>query len=169
MGFDLSNRQGQSYRFNFFDWPNLLRLAEQYGWEPEGTTLDPEHLADREEDEELSPEEVAAEVAESLEKWEGGYCTNDFQVVSAEDARNLADALEKALPDIPEHDAVGHKALDLSTYSPEMREQLKALGVGRLFPVDAPISVLERFSGKRGRDYLKGFIAFCRAGEFTIT
>jgi hypothetical protein len=167
MGFDLSNKQGQSWHFNISDWPDMLHLAELYGWEPEGTTLDPEHLASVMQEEDLPPEEAAAQIAQAQESWQGGYGTNDFQVVSAQDAAALADALERALPDLPKYNALEHKGRDVSSFPPELCDQLRALGVSQLIPADADINPFERFSG-RGRDYLRGFIAFCRAGAFNI-
>src|SRR5439155_9949269 len=65
-------------------WPKLLRLAQAYGWRPRGTTL---------------PED-------SDGSWDRNYTSNDGQVVSSEDAAALADALEAALPHIPDHDAL---------------------------------------------------------------
>jgi hypothetical protein len=74
--------------------------------------------------------------------------------VTADGARKLADALERALPDIPRHDALRHKA----------RETPFGLG----FDPDVPLSPLEFFSGPGGRRHLREFVAFCRGGEFWL-
>jgi hypothetical protein len=52
------------------------------------------------------------------ETWEGWYGLNDKQVVTAEDAGHLAAALEQALLDIPNQDAVVHK-LELPPDEPD--------------------------------------------------
>ena len=31
------------------------------------------------------------------DRWDGGYISNDFQIVTAEDAANMADALDRSL------------------------------------------------------------------------
>ena len=49
-------------------WRSLLRIAAMFGWQPARTVLD------------------------SVEGWAGGYLSNDNQVVTAEDAVNLARA-----------------------------------------------------------------------------
>jgi hypothetical protein len=85
-----------------------------------------------------------------------GYFVNDGQRVSAEDARNLADALERALPDIPDHDALIHKTFE-HPGSPGMR----------LLALDTPASPYEWFSGDKKR-YVREFIAYCRQGGFEI-
>jgi hypothetical protein len=86
--------------------------------------------------------------------WDGGYFTNDDQRVTTEDAAALADALERALPDVPRHEAMAHKTVELP-------------GGLRVMKADADESPLEWFSGE-GRDQLVEFIRYCRAGEFVI-
>ena len=69
-------------------------------------------------------------------------CTlSAWQTVGDADARRLASALERAMPDIPEHDA-----------TPRTRRP----------------GFLERFSGPEGRRRIKAVIAFCRGGGFRI-
>src|SRR5438034_397715 len=71
-------------------WPKLLRLARAHGWTPRGAT---------------QPAEESRYFPGG--RWDGNnYTTNDGQIVSAEDAAALADALEAALPHIPDHDAL---------------------------------------------------------------
>jgi hypothetical protein len=56
-------------------WSDILKRANQHGWEPMGTRVpkskDP--------------------------KWEGYYCSNDGQLVVSADARLMAAALERSL------------------------------------------------------------------------
>src|SRR5262249_52232156 len=86
----------------------------------------------------------------------GGYFVNDGQRVTAEDARALADALERALPDIPDHDAMPHKTF----------EHPSEPGV-RLVALDPRASPYEWFSGDKKR-LVRQFIDFCRQGGFEI-
>jgi hypothetical protein len=85
-----------------------------------------------------------------------GYFVNDGQRVSTEDARALADALERGLPDIPDHDALTHKTFE-HPGSPGMR----------LMAIDTPASPYEWFSGDK-KGVVKEFIAYCRQGGFEI-
>jgi hypothetical protein len=144
MEMDLSG-SGGDFHFNIFAWEQVLKLAQMYGWEPAGTEapqrIEDEDAVDREEN-----------------AWEGGYWTNDGQRVSAEDAQNLAEALKKALPDIPDHDALENKSKEIMTQD----------GPIRVIPINADVNPLESFSGRKGKRYLRKFITFCRAGGFVI-
>ncbi len=136
MGMDLSGAGGE-FRWNFFSWPRLLQIAEEYGWEPAGTTVDPH-------DEEEMPHG----------RWSGGYTSNDAQTVTAEDARNLADALERALPDIPDEDVLAHLKNEM--------------GCIRMAPDPPDIDDLDWFCGPDSKEHIRQFIRFCRAGSFRI-
>jgi hypothetical protein len=89
------------------------------------------------------------------ENWVDRYCSNDF-LVTAEDARNLADALERALPDIPNEQVCAVKKIDLPGGM-----------TCTAFEGEPPENPLELFSGER-KQYLREFIAFCRNGAFRI-
>jgi hypothetical protein len=78
--------------------------------------------------------------------------------VTPDDANNLADALEQALPDIPGHDAMENKTRKIMTKDGPMR----------VIPAGADVNPLESFSGPDQRRYLRKFIKFCRAGGFNI-
>jgi hypothetical protein len=86
----------------------------------------------------------------------GLYFCNDGNRVTAEDAAALADALERALPDLPQHDALGHKSF----------EHPSEPGV-RLIRSDTPVNPFEWFSGKN-KKRVEEFIAYCRKGGFEI-
>jgi hypothetical protein len=135
MGMDLKGKDSD-FAFNLFAWGNTLRLACMYGWEPAGTR---------------APRKWGRKGKRP--PWEGGYDTNDGQRVTDEDAAALADALERALPDVPTHDALAHKT--------------REVGGIRCIPYDADVSPLEYLSGK-GRTRLTEFIRFCRDGGFEI-
>src|SRR5262249_11435627 len=79
MGMDLASEAGDDLRLNNFAWATVLELAQRYGWEPRGTL----------------PPEGWEEAAEAEEPWESdNYGTNDGQLVTAEDAAGIADALQ---------------------------------------------------------------------------
>ena len=82
------------------------------------------------------------------------FCNSGYRV-TAEDAQALAEALEQALPDVPDHDAMEDKTFE----HPAMP------GV-RLVNLTTPINPYEWFGGKK--DLLQDFIAFCREGGFEI-
>jgi hypothetical protein len=71
--------------------------------------------------------------------------------VTEEEAVSLADALEEALPDIPDDDAVGGRTEWIGDY------HLPTAGV----------TPTEWFSGA-AKIYYKEFIRHCRAGGFTV-
>jgi hypothetical protein len=82
---------------------------------------------------------------------------NSGRRVSPEDARALADALERALPDIPNHDALEHKAFTAP-----------GLPSGeRFIRADEDINPLEYYSGE-SKLHLRQFIELCRQGGFEI-
>ena len=128
MGMDLSGKGGY-FRWNIDSWRRLLSLAERHGWEPMGTTL---------------PEEILDGM--SGEWWGGEYMSNSHQVVHAEDSERMAAALERALPAIPEVDA-------LAPYCDEDGEIV----------LDT-----DYFCGPEPKDYIRKFIVYCRAGKFRI-
>ncbi len=88
MGMDLSNRHGDGFRFTIFSWADMLDLAMTHGWKPQGTQpWEPEDEYD------------CSWSGGDPPTWDGGYSSNDGQVVTASDSRNLADALQKAQPE----------------------------------------------------------------------
>ncbi len=142
MSVDLFGKQGHM-PFNNLGWSKMLELAERHGWQPKGTQ---------------PPDMEGTQIVtngSSDDDWDGNYYTNDWQGVSPEDAANIAAALERALEDIPDHDA--------------MEDKIR-------FIKDEPVvdwdtadntSAVEWFSGAR-RTRVKQFIAFCRGGGFSI-
>ena len=118
MGFDL-RRENAHLSVKIPDWISLLMLAIRYGWKPAGTKAP----------------------ADFQGTWAGSYTLSAWQTVGDADSRRLARALERALPDIPEHDA-----------TPRARRP----------------GFLERFSGPDGRKRIKAVIAFCHGGGFRI-
>ena len=134
MGYDLHGAGG-AFHLNSTYWAKALEMAHKYGWKPEGTR----------------PPELNITNPEGgpILDWDGGYFWNEGQEVTDTDAKGIADALEKAMPDIPDRDVLEHKR------SP----------TGGI-PVDTPVNLFEWYSGEK--DYLREFIEFSRAGEFQI-
>jgi hypothetical protein len=155
-------------RFSIFSWPKLLDLARSYGWQSAGTL----------------PSEIYTEYKTYPElepgQWDGTYMTNEGQIVTAEDATALANALEKALEAIPDHEGLLPKQIML-TSSAESREYIQAsdnpylkafLESGLISPegVGFPNVMLtpnEYFCGQEKQGVID-FIAFCRRGSFEI-
>ncbi|HKY54080.1 MAG TPA: hypothetical protein VJM08_07245, partial [Anaerolineales bacterium] len=106
-------------------------------------------------------------------EWDGGYLTNDGQMIKAEDAQSMANALEKALNDISD----AKIETDWSTkfwidddlpewLSPEEKEMVEDGIENELFDV-LGIHPLEFFAGAE-KAYLKKFIRFCRMGDIIV-
>ena len=153
MGYDLVGNNDSYFRWNNVQWLRVSGLAATYGWEPEGTTLPPYFarnmgLAD--------PEE-----------WDGGYGSNDFQIVSDEDARNMGRALHKALGDIPDSDKSDGRNANRERFDLDSPRDHLIL----ITPIEEhndDCGNLEYFSGPK-KGYLTRFVEFCYAGGFTIT
>ena len=137
-------------------WAKALELAGLYGWKPTGTR--PPSRIDF--------YEIGAE-------WDGGYLTNDGQMVKAEDARALAVALERSLDDIPNENlpldwmSMFRQENDLPEWlSPEERELIEEELQDGLLDIMG-VHPIEYFAGDEKR-HLKEFIRFCRLGSFEI-
>jgi len=166
MGMALIGPEGDCH-FNITAWSMLLDLAVQYGWKPAGV-LEPKP---QEEDEPPAVEVTACEELPADSPLAGAissmfpseeeepnltrYFFNCGYRVQADDARALGEALEQALPDVPDHDALEHKTFRHPS-DPSVR----------LIDVNTPVNPFEWFSGKK--DLLRDFIAFCRQGGFEI-
>jgi hypothetical protein len=116
-------------------WRLVLALGRHYGWRPEGTLPpDPDWF-----------EDWCGDDA----SWDGRYYPPEGQRMTARDARALADALDRAVMDLPDHDAL---SLTSSDYAQRMGLLNAHLG---------PLSPLEAFSGS-GKAMLRDFIVHCR-------
>ncbi len=157
MGMDLVNRHNDYIAFRGVVWARILYLAEDHGWKPAGT---------------VSPYDRDDPNSEYYfaEPWHGGYDTNEGQLVTAEDASALADALEAACERIPdqrirsgEHVQVGD--LPASIDDPVV-DFLVRTGSEDTMPREF-LKVYEFFAGD-GKTAIKKLIAFCRKGEFRL-
>jgi hypothetical protein len=118
-------------------------LAKLGGWEPAATR--PCHWED--------------EDPCTCGEWDGGYHTNDGQLVTAGDALALAEALEQMLPFLPHEDVVAVRigvipGLELLT--PPISE------------LDVPNATPTQWFGGSHKAEVETFIQFCRQGECII-
>ena len=133
-----------------------LALARLYGWRPMGT-----HPP------------VGLKLYLLNAEWDGAYLTNDGQVVSAEDARSLACALEKSLDDIPDDGMTmdWNPRLWLEDDLPEWlspdEKDLIEDGLDEHSPDCAKLHPFQFFAGDEKR-HLIHFIRFCRLGSFIV-
>jgi hypothetical protein len=156
MGVDLSGAGGCKW-LSWTGWEKLLKLAHEYGWKPAGTkpprgiVMKPDGSIDH---------EMTAMYSWSEEDWDGSYFSNNGQYVTDEDAANIADALERALHDIPDEETEAKvRAVELQPW----------LAYGSRGPDhDIPLSLIDKFSGRPGKERVKNFMVFCRAGGFCI-
>ena len=185
MTMDLIGSQGER-TFTHTAWRKLLQLAVQHGWQPAGAAL-PVAVVDALAADEPSEDTDAVDRVDMAEHLQELYEQNPEQVgpvleemarekrlfskvphidsyfhnagyrVSPEDAQSLANALERALPDVPGHDALEHKTFE--------DERLPGI---RLISVGTPVDAVEWFSDRKNKQLLKSFIRYCRQGGFEI-
>lgn len=122
--YDLTNTKNEFY-FSVMEWHKILELAQKYGWKPKGT----------------SSNRIMKSFAGNWDNWDGNYFSFDNQLVDEDDAKNLGEALKKALKEIPNVRSI--KTLD-------------------------KMSLLEIWSGNKFKTHLRKFITFCEEGIFII-
>jgi len=138
-----------SQHFGADSWFNLLKLAESYGWIPAGTLpglwfYDPDNFP-----------------GSLPEDWGDGYTSTSGQLVKAEDAISLVNALEKALDDNPDSDlASGLLAMDTPEKAQEFLRAIQAS--------NTPFIQSREFFRSQENTRVMHFIAFCRKGAFYI-
>jgi hypothetical protein len=137
-------------------WAKALELARSYGWRPKGTRPP-----------------YAYDFYQLNAEWDGRYLTNDGQIVKAEDAYFLADALESSLNDIRDTNIKIDWNPELwdeddlpEWLSPDERAIIdEGLQDGLLDTMGT--HPCEFFAGDE-KQYLIEFIRFCRLGSFKI-
>jgi hypothetical protein len=174
MGMDLSGKGGY-FRFSIHRWRAALGLAHEHGWEPAGTKP-PEFTV-------YAPDGVTVdEVRTRVERqryadWDGDYFYNDGRLVTDEDARNIADALERALDLVPEEGNFAKPLLTATQWQALVHGELSDEEISEALdryvkhqaecpPQIPPQTPAYYFAGQK--DYLREFITFCRAGGFSI-
>ena len=141
-GIDVWGECGE-FSFSARAWRHVLTLGHWYGWDPVGT--------------EPPKPEFFNDWSGHPAPWDGHYFPADGQRMTSADARALGEALERALLDIPEPDALTGKVVP--------RRAVRDDNVCRLWGREAvpglAISPVEEFSGAN-KAVLRGFITHCR-------
>jgi len=107
---------------------------------------------------------LADGTTETVEDWNGTYLSNNYQRLTDEDAANIAEALQRALSDIPDFDT-DEKWVELPPSNPFERMMLEQ-GFGMSGP-NPSLSPVKFFSGE-AKQRVKNFIVYCQSGEFCI-
>ncbi len=94
--------------------------------------------------------------------WDGYYFSNDCQWVTDEDAANIAQALERALEDIPDEDTVGELAASQSPDHEDFDELIEK------YPELEEYLTPPHLFDDEYRQYVREFIDYCRVGRFVI-
>ena len=95
-----SEDEGLDQVTNIMGWQSLIGLARVFGWEPQGTVL--MSWKDNNTGEMFPPvcfDDKKCKDGQWVkdDDWPGSYCTNDWQEITTDDAKNFAEALERAL------------------------------------------------------------------------
>jgi hypothetical protein len=174
MGMNLSG-EGRYFRFSPDAWRAALELAHEHGWEPAGT--EPPKITAYAPDGTAVDEEATRVERLAYGDWYGDYYYTDGRLVTDEDARNIADALERALDLVPEEGGFAKPVLTAAQWQAlmygelsdeEIREAMDRYVKHRAEcpPQIPPQTPACYFAGQK--DYLREFITFCRAGAFAI-
>jgi hypothetical protein len=148
MTIELYRTDGESFQLEYFGiWEKLLALAHIYGWQPAGT------------DQPLMWQDDA-----DTGRWSGGYDHYLGEQVRDEDAQALADALERALPDLPD------VTMPDRVFETEMEEIDREGQISISYYIIEPNTALNLFEvfGGQYKQELMAFINFCRQGGFQI-
>ena len=146
-----------SRKFSRQFWGKALGLAQSYGWKPLGT---------------CPPGLPGFRGLQAV--WTGTYLTNDGQTVLTKDALSLANALAKALDDIPDMgiEMDWNPRFWIEDDLPEwLSPAEKALIRDGLVDHEYNVSVIlpfEYFAGDAKQNLIE-FIRFCMLGEFVIS
>lgn len=133
--------------YSNLQWGLLIKLAYDHQWTPYGVRPPEDWCA-------TNP----ASEGGGTKRWHFmDYFSLKRQRIIAIDALAIADALERALPDIPTHDALSHKVIQ-EIQLPDFEEPMRMLQPG------VSVNAFEFFSGK-GRRALEEFIALARWGS----
>jgi len=170
MGFDFCNDKGGEISLHGSRWRTAFRLARVYGWHPAGTEpaagppegvkvvrFDMRNAVRIDAPASLQPPDP--ELGD--DSWPGYYFYNDRQQVSETDARALATALERAMPELPNEDLCPCEKLKLFDGHGQPIEL-------EVLTDDAEDDPKLYWSGSEKKAYLQKFIDFCRQGRFAI-
>lgn len=142
-----NNQQDNNHKMGRYIYPNILKLACAYGWQPMGTQKPLNYPGD----------------------WDGKYLKPLNQKVAEEDAKNLLLALKKAQREIPDKEEgipegmVTFKILeDNRLPADEVYEEITSTTPGEKG------RLLKYFSNNHIKINLDLFIEYCEEGPFTI-
>ena len=161
MGYCIFNgNENLDQHLNIASWQSLMNLACVFGWEPKGTVL--ESWKDNKTGEIFPPICIHPDKRKDGkwvkdDSWPGHYCSNDFQEITADDAKNFAEALEKAL---------AHMAGDSSSET-EFIEQLDKEDRAEDCWITAK-GIVNAWSGLDAQEKIKGFIELFKSGACHI-
>ena len=143
MSMNLRNKIGAEFDCSLQFYCRALELAQLNEWEPEGTTL-PKWILER----------------YGWQDWDGGYFTNDYQLVSETDAANLAQAIERGLNDIPDEAVCTLPESQCVKLVAPNGVVVEGVTLGAYQDWD----IISYWSGNKQR--LHEFIDFCKAGAY---
>jgi hypothetical protein len=162
MNLFLGNEKGDIIELGSLGWAKALSLAEAHGWQPRATQAP----ADRDDDNSKALDQIL---------WDGrNYFSNEAQVVTREDAKQIADALEESLQNIPEEitDSLVFEVLKkawLENGGIELKPMSSRLGLGLLLYVPPDRMSPNVFFSAGAKNEIRELIQLCRAGSFRIT
>jgi hypothetical protein len=144
MGMALGRGNGDYFGVSYSLWAAMLEFAERWGWRPAGT----------------EPPQGIARV-----DWKGSYYSSDGQRCRDEDARGLADAIDRFLDGEAPPSTVPPDDEDRKRLCQFMAGVSKSLDA----PLCHPVSEAGDWLGStEGREYLRCFVQFCRGGWFEL-
>ena len=148
MTIDLYRNEDDYFQLEYFGiWQKVMDLARIYGWEPIGTQEPPDW--DSNDDD---------------ERWQGDYDLYAGEWITAEDAQELANALDSALDDLPDN------PMPDRIIETEIEEIDRDGDVSISFHIiesNKSINLFEAFGGQY-KSELIAFIHFARRGGFHI-
>ncbi len=153
MGMDLYGKGGY-FRFSNSGWADVYQLAIEFSWQPSGTSpslngIRSYRYALRRDG--SSDLKVQQAIQSYRAQYDGGYHSNDGQVVSARDAKQLAESLSTALAAVTTLFTVrGLRTKTRCDFTRKLLNELKS------------------YSDPDNRKMLAEFISFCEAGRFAI-
>ena len=154
---------GGTERLGHTSWSQLLQLASEYGWQPAGTQENESLLRSRLEAGGVPEDEIDRKAALAMLEWDGDYWCNNYQIVTHEDAQNLAEALVRALEELPADNL-------LDVYEEKMAVTTNAgdeIVVATLPSIIADeAKPVDYWSGSAAR--IRKLITFFEAGSFMI-
>ncbi len=148
MTIDLYRADDDTFQLEYFGiWQKVLELARLYGWEPVGTLQPPEW-----------------ESPESGDPWAGRYDMYLGERVSDTDASAMANALERALDDLPDH-TMPDRIIETEIEEIDQENQISISFY--IIEPNPELNLFEAFGGQY-KDSLKALISFCKKGGYHI-